>query len=156
MESERPDFVLNPPLQEEELLGIGGAKGPSIPNSLRLAETRARQSLANQLQSLVQTIITNYIPPSGTQNRKVEFAQNIQNKLVETNLYEIEIVKRAGTSNGTCWVMVRYKKDKAAKMVADLITREAAQYPEFKDMDALTLMNQQLERINTKPVVVTQ
>jgi hypothetical protein len=84
-----------------------------------------------------------------------EFAETIKKQLLPAKLSGIEAVKRVGTSNGTCWILVAYKKTEAAKMVADIITREASEYPEFTTMDALTLMNQQLGAITTKPEVIT-
>ncbi|MDR2393518.1 MAG: hypothetical protein LBD93_05120 [Treponema sp.] len=54
--AELPDFVMNPPIQEDAIFGIGSAKLTTANQSLTMAEGRARQSLAFQLNANVQAM----------------------------------------------------------------------------------------------------
>ncbi|MDR0630217.1 MAG: LPP20 family lipoprotein [Treponema sp.] len=155
---ELPDFVMNPPLQEDAIFGIGSAKLATVNQSLTMAEARARQSLAFQLNANVQAMITDYARSAGTTNSQasLEFSESIGRQLTQTTLSGAIPVRREQTKDGTFWVLISYSKADAARAAADIIENEASRYAEFKAMEALKLMDQQLERIDTKPEVVSQ
>jgi hypothetical protein len=158
--SDVPDFVLNPPQQTDTLFGVGSAKLSigSDTQAITHAESRARQSLAFQLNTNVQAMITDYIRESGTQDEAVGTAlvETVGRQLTDTKVEGATPVKREKTSDGTWWVLVSYNKNAAAKAAADIINQEAARYAEFKSMDALRLMDAQLSKTNTTPIPVTQ
>ncbi|MDR2485617.1 MAG: hypothetical protein LBD55_09500 [Treponema sp.] len=147
-----PAFVRNPPLQEEEVFGIGGAKTNSVTKSLAAAEQRARQSLTVQLNANVHTMIINYAGARGIPGTK--FAEHIEELLTAALLNESIPMKRVKTGDDTFWVLIIYKKTDAAEKVAAIIEREASRYPDFKSMGALKLMEAQLDRIATKPELI--
>ncbi|MDR3114819.1 MAG: LPP20 family lipoprotein [Treponema sp.] len=153
-----PGFVIDPPIQEDAIFGIGSAKLSTINQSMTMAESRARQSLAFQLNANVQAMITDYARSAGTENSQasLEFAEIVGRQLTQTTLRGAIPVKREQTKDGTFWVLISYSKTDAARAAADVIENEASRYAEFKAMEALKLMDQQLERINTKPEVVNQ
>jgi hypothetical protein len=153
-----PDFVMNPPVQEDAIFGIGSAKLSTINQSITMAESRARQSLAFQLNANVQAMITDYARSAGTENSQasLEFAESIGRQLTQTTLSGAIPVKREQTKDGTFWVLISYSKADASRAAANIIENEASRYAEFKAMEALKLMDQQLERISTKPEVVGQ
>jgi hypothetical protein len=157
-QAELPDFVMNPPVQEDAIFGIGSAKLSTINQSITMAEARARQSLAFQLNANVQAMITDYTRSAGTENSmaSLEFAESIGRQLTQTTLNGAVPVKREQAKDGTFWVLFSYSKADAAKTAAGIIENEASKYAEFKAMEALKLMDQQLERISTKPEVVNQ
>jgi hypothetical protein len=151
-----PEFVLNPPQQEDAIFGIGSAK-MSDPNSARrFAESRARTSLAFQLNANVQAMITDYSRQAGTEGSQAQlnFAESIERQVTQVQLNGATPVKTDQTPDGTIWVMVAYKKADAAKAAAGIIENEASKYAEFKAMDALKQMEAQLDKINTKPEIV--
>jgi hypothetical protein len=157
-QSDLPDFVLNPPLQEDAIFGIGSANMSSDNQSITMAESRARQSLAFQLNANVQAMITDYFREAGTTNNttSLEFAEGVGRQLTQAKLNGAAPVKRARTDDGTFYVLISYKKADAAKAVAGIIENEASRYAEFKAMDALKMMDEQLARINTVPEVVSE
>jgi hypothetical protein len=155
-----PDFVLNPPVQEDAIFGIGSAKLSSLNQSMTMAEARARQSLAFQLSANVQAMITDYARDAGTVNNTtaLQLSEQVGRQLTQTTLVGAVPVKREQTPDGTFWVLVSYSKSDAAKAASSamkgVIDNEAARYAEFKTMDALRLMDDQLDKISTKPEVV--
>jgi hypothetical protein len=153
-----PDFVYNPPVQEDAIFGIGSAKLSSINQALIIAEDRARQSLAFQLNANVQAMITDYTRAAGMDRTpaSLEFAETIGRQLTQTTLSGAVPVRRQKTSDGTIWVLISYKKAEATKIAAGIIEHEASRYAEFKALDAQKLMERQLTRIHTKPQVVNQ
>jgi hypothetical protein len=153
-----PDFVLNPPMQEDTIFGIGSAKLSSVNQALITAEERARQSLAFQLNANVQAMIVDYIRAAKTEHAptSLEFAETIGRQVSHMTLSGAIPVRRQKTPDGTFWVLVSYSKADATKILAGIIEQEAARYAEFKALDAHKMMDQQLMRISTKPEVVNQ
>jgi hypothetical protein len=149
---------MNPPVQEDAIFGIGSAKMASVNLSMTMAESRARQAIALQLNVNVQAMITDYSRQAGTVNNSaaLEFAETVGRQLTSTNLSGAIPVKREQTKDGTLWVLVSYSKADAARTAAGIIENEASRYAEFKAMDALKMMDQQLSRTDTKPEVVSQ
>jgi hypothetical protein len=157
-QADLPEFVMNPPIQEDALFGIGSAKLSTINQSMTMAESRARQSLAFQLNTNVQAMITDYARSAGTTDSQasLEFAETVGRQLTQATLSGTTVVNRKQTKDGTLWVLMSYRKSDAAKAAANIIENEASKYAEFKAMEALKLMDQQLDRINTKPEPVSQ
>jgi hypothetical protein len=122
--SDLPDFVVNPLVQEEVIFGIGGAQKQSSENmAITMAESRARQSLAFQINANVQAMITDYAREAGTQNNtaSLEFAESVGRQVTGVNLAGAIPVKRVKTKDGTWWVLVFYSKVEAARTAADII-----------------------------------
>jgi hypothetical protein len=156
--SNLPDWVINPPEQTGMLYGIGSAKLSSEQQSITMADSRARQSVAFQLRTNVQAMITDYARESGTQNNSaaLQFAEVVGRQLVNLELSGAKPVKREKMKDGTFWVLISYDKTAAAQTAAGIIENEASRYAEFKAMEALRLMDQQLSRTDTKPEPITQ
>ena len=157
-----PDFVLNPPVQEDAIFRIGSAKLSSLNQSMTMAEARARQSLAFQLSANVQAMITDYARDAGTTNNTtaLQLSEQVGRQLTQTTLVGAVPTKREQTPDGTFWVLISYSKSAAAKAASDtmkgIIDNDASRYAEFKAMDALKLMDAQLEKTGTKPEVVAE
>jgi hypothetical protein len=156
--SDMPDFVLNPPVQDEVLYGIGSAKQVSDQMAITMADSRARQSIGFQLRTNVQAMITDYARQAGTQDNNValEFAEVVGRQLVNVELSGAKVIKREKMKDSTFWVLMAYDKAAAAQSVAAIIENEASRYAEFKAMEALKLMDYQLSRTDTKPEPVIQ
>jgi hypothetical protein len=156
--SDMPDFVLNPPIQDTVLYGIGSAKLDSEQMTLTMADSRARQSIAEQLNTNVQAMITDYARQSGTQGTSaaLEFAEVVGRQLVNVKLEGAKPIKREKMKDGTIWVLMSYDKSAASQTAAVILENEASRYAEFKAKEALGLMDQQLSRTDTRPEPVTQ
>jgi hypothetical protein len=143
-----PDFVLNPPVDKDTLFATGSAKLTADSLSITMAESQARQSLALQLNVIVQGMITSYQREAGIPNNTTsqEFAENVGRQLVNTELTGAVPIKREKTSDGTWWVLLSYSKAEAAKTAATVVENEASRYAEFKAMEAIKLMDAEMAK----------
>jgi hypothetical protein len=102
-----PAFVLNPPIAEDAIYGVGAAKMQTTQASLTMAENRARVSLAQQINTRVQNMITDYMSGSeGSSQAMANFQESISRSLADANLSGAQVVQRQQTKDGTWWVLV--------------------------------------------------
>jgi hypothetical protein len=151
-----PEFVLNPPIRDDAIIGIGRAKNIEEQMSIQMADARARQDIAFQLSAQVQAMITDYARQAGTidETTALQLSETVGRQLANITLTGARPEKREKSPDGTWWVMVAYSKADAAKTAASVIDSEAARYAEFKAMEATNLMEAQLEKAQLKPTVV--
>ncbi|MDR2258136.1 MAG: LPP20 family lipoprotein [Treponema sp.] len=143
---------------EDVLWGIGSAKQSTDNMSMTMAEARARQNIANQLNVEAQGMITDYARDAGTINDQTSLAlaESVSRQVTNATLTGVTPITRWRAPNGAWWFRVQLKKSDAAKAAADIIDSEAARYSEFKAMEALKMMDAQLAKKNDKPVPVTE
>jgi hypothetical protein len=143
---------------EDTLWGIGVAKQSSTNIAMTMAESRARQNIAFQLNTEVQAMITDYARDAGTTNNQasLELAETVGRQLTQITLTGVSPLKRWEAPDGTWWYLVGLKKADAARAAAGIIDNEAARYAEFKAMESLKMMDAKLAEKNDKPVPVTE
>ncbi|MDR3167158.1 MAG: LPP20 family lipoprotein [Treponema sp.] len=143
---------------EDVLWGIGSARQSTDNMSMTMAEARARQNIANQLNVEVQGMITDYARDAGSINNQASLAlaETVGRQITQATLSGVTPLKRWKSPNGTWWYQLQLKKSDAALAVADIIDSEAARYAEFKAMEALKLMDAQLAQKNGRPIPVTE
>ena len=145
-----PDFVANPPKSADFIYGIGSAKfSNSSAQSMQAADARARTDLATKLSTEVQAMIIDYSRTAGTETNNtavLSFYESISRQLTQATLKGVELEKRERTKDGTYWSLMRISKKDAAQASADIIESEASRYAEFKAMEALKMMESQLNK----------
>ena len=150
MDPNVPDFVANPVTSSTHLFGVGSARfSNNSSESMRAADARARTDLASKLGTEVQAMIIDYTRIAGTeinQTTALTFYENISRQLTNATLRGVEVVQRDRSKDGTYWTLVRISKEDAAQVAAEIIESEASRYAEFKAMEALKMMEQQLNR----------
>ena len=153
-----PDFVINPPLRDDAIGGIGSAKNSTDQLSIQMADARARQDISFQLTAQAKAMITDYARDAGTVDEQTALALSevVGRQLTNNTLSGARPEKREKAADGTWWVMVSYNKADAAKTAGSLIDSEAARYAEFKAMEAVKMMDAQLEKAELKPTVVRE
>jgi hypothetical protein len=146
-----------------ELWGIGVADNAQMNLRMTIADSRARQDLARQLETLARGMVVDYAREAGGINdtAALQFQESVSRQLVDAKLTGADTDVRWNTpDNKTLWVRVKMSKDDAARNAADQILKavesEAARYAEFKAMDALKMMDQQLEKNHPAPQPVTR
>ena len=142
-------FVASPPTDDKYIFGVGSAKLASISQSIQGSDARARTDIAFKLNVEVQAMITDYQRTSGTvtnQAAGLEFFESVSRQLANANLTGVEIVKREQSADGAYWTLARMSKADAARAAAEVLETEASRYAEFKAMEALKMMEQQLKK----------
>ncbi|GHT58921.1 hypothetical protein FACS1894109_13930 [Spirochaetia bacterium] len=170
-----PSWVLDPSLEEQNqyVIGIGSAKSSSPQLSIQMAEARARQDIAFQLNVQVQGKITDYAENQGNSaGSEYNFSQDavsqrIGQQLTNIELNGVKVGKREVDHNGTWWVKVLWSKENADKTAADISKTVIAEVvplsPAEKAELATKLLDEQLDKAKLKstpavsePVVVNE
>jgi hypothetical protein len=154
-EADIPDWALNPPQSDTVIYGIGTAKQSSDSLSITMAESRARQSVALELGTLVQAMIQDFTEESGIpgDTRTLQFAETVNRQIVNMELKGARVIQRFKAGDGTWWVLVEYDKTAAAREAAAAITSAAAEYAEFRNWQAQGDLDRYLAA-PTRPTVV--
>ena len=146
-----------------ELWGVGVANNAQMQMRMTIADSRARQDLARQLQTLAQGMVVDYARDAGGIDNTVVllFQETVSRQIVDAKLVgAVQDVMWNTPDRKTLWIRLKMSKDDAARNAEDQILKavesEAARYAEFKAMEALKLMDQQLEKNHPAPQPVTR
>ena len=145
-------FVADPPTDKNYIFGVGGSKLTNNTRAVQASDAQARTDIATKLKTEVQAMIIDYFRSAGTENNQasLNFYESISRQLTDAYLTGVDVVKREKTKDGTYWTLMRISKTDAASAAAnaiqDVYESEAARYAEFKAMDALKMMEQQLNK----------
>jgi TolB-like protein len=131
-----PPEWLNYSPPENALWGIGTAKQSSDTISITAAENRAHVSLAQQLNSVAQSVITDYATDARItgSSRAFSFSDAVNRSILETKFLGARAIKRWKGPDGTWWYLVECEKVDATRLLADIINAQAKNYAEFLSM----------------------
>jgi hypothetical protein len=153
-----PEFALRPPQKEDTLYGVGSANYAEQQMSMEMADARARQSIAYQIETAAKAMVTDYGRAAGAVNSpaSMRLAETIGSQIANAKLRGVSVVERQQMPDGTIWSLCMIKKSAAAQESAMIIENEASSYAEYKAMDALKRMNAELEKTQTKPMIISE
>jgi hypothetical protein len=149
---------INEQAPEDMLWGIGVADSAQVQMRMTMADSRARQDIARQIQTLAQGMVTDYAREAGgiDNTAALQFAESVSRQVAQANLQgAVRDVMWNTPDNKTLWVRIKMSKSDAAKTAAEqaskAIESEAARYAEFKAMDALKMMDSALDKYSSDP-----
>jgi hypothetical protein len=149
---------INEQAPEDLLWGIGVASNASQSLRMTMADADARADIARQLQTRAQGMVTNYQREAGgiDNTAAMVFQESVTRQLAQANLQgAVRDLSWTTPDNKTLWVRLKMSKADAAKSVDNevkkLVESEAARYAEFKAMDALKMMDTELDKYSSKP-----
>jgi hypothetical protein len=149
---------INEQAPEDVLWGIGVSSNTSMSLRMTMADADARADIARQLQTLAQGMVTNYQREAGgiDNTAALGFQESITRQLAQANLQgAVRDVSWTTPDNKTLWMRVKMAKADAAKSVAGevdkVVENEASRYAEFKAMDALKMMDTELDKYTSDP-----
>lgn len=143
-----PSFYLNPPQADEFIYGVASARLSSLDASRRLALARAREDIAFQLNSLVESAIIDYAQETNTQTNPqfITFVETISRQTTESSLQGAVVQQLSVAKDGTVYVLVQAPvaalKDNAE---AVLQNNQDAAFAEFKAEQALDYLDSLLK-----------
>ncbi|GHV89262.1 hypothetical protein AGMMS50267_16220 [Spirochaetia bacterium] len=123
---------------ERVLIGMGSAKAETPQKAIQLAEARARQDIATQLDSKVQARIRDYTETRDSNGRTANssISSVAGTQATSISISNVKVEKRDQTKDKTWWVLVTWKQ--AAEVPDDDESyRERAQN-EFNQMEGVT------------------
>jgi murein DD-endopeptidase MepM/ murein hydrolase activator NlpD len=136
--SNLPDFILNPPDNEDVIYGVGVAKMANDSMGMTISENRARVSISQQIDSRVRNMIDDYQAQAGDSDNPSDaegFQRSVSRTLSQTKLSGTKVVKRDKV-DGTWYTLVSLGKADAAKLAGEVINKEKINYAEFKNWEA--------------------
>jgi hypothetical protein len=136
--SNLPDFILNPPDNEDVIYGVGIAKMANDSMGMSISENRARVSISQQIDSRVKNMIDDYQAQAGDSDNASDaegFQRSVSRTLSQTKLSGTKVVKR-DKIDGTWYALVSLSKSDAAKLASEVINKEKINYAEFKNWEA--------------------
>ncbi|MDR0718388.1 MAG: LPP20 family lipoprotein [Treponema sp.] len=147
-----PSFVANPPVDKDYIYGVGSSSFKKQGDALKQADALAKVDIAEKLKTEVQSMVIDYTRNAGTEDNQtsLDFYESISRQLSNATLTNVEVVKREKMKNGSLWSLLRMSKSDAARdaaaAVAQAYENEASKYAEFKAMEALKMMEEQLDK----------
>lgn len=157
-----PMFVVEPPLAEDALYGVGFAKFKDQSRSLEVAKSRGRNDVARQIEVQVQGALTDYFQEAGADDnsQSLQFIESVSREIVDQKLQGARTKEVAVMDDGGIWVLIEYSLTKFKadfEEVVDKFTRnEDAAFAEFKAQEALKFLDKQLSDSPTTAQPVTE
>lgn len=134
-----PQFFLNPPMYEDQIVGLGMAKMSSDSVSRQTAVMRARTDIAFQMNTRVEAMMTDYFQEAGSaeDSQNIQFVESISKQIANIDLQNAKTVEVYAAVDGTWYAMVTYPIRQMVSEVDSLFQRnEAAAFAEFKADEA--------------------
>ena len=151
-----PQFFLVPPVYEDQIVGLGMAKMSSDNISRTTAIARARTDIAYQMDTRVESMLTDYFQEagSGDDTQTITFIESISKQITNIDLQNAKTVEVYPAEDGTWYAMVTYPIRELITEVDNLFARnETAAFAEFKADEALRRLDASLD---DKPLVTTK
>lgn len=150
-----PQFFLNPPMYEDQIVGLGMAKMSSDNVSRQTAVARARTDIAFQMDTRVEAMLTDYFQEagSGDESQAIQFVESISKQIANIDLKNAKTAEVYAAMDGTWYAMVTYPVRELVTEVDNLFQRnETAAFAEFKADEAMRKLEASIE---DKPLVTT-
>lgn len=154
--SDLPDFVLNPPIATDAIYGVGYAKKTNPSLSMKVAETNARADIASQIETTIQSAMTDYTQEAGVDNNTqvIQFTETITRQITDTTLSGATPQQRVPMDDGGYWVLMVYSKESLISSFEEVTKAfersEDSAFAEFKADEALKMLDHTLENNPTK------
>jgi hypothetical protein len=105
-ESDRPEWVTNPPVDDEKIFGIGVAVESNASRGWRMAENRAHISISYQVTAIVENMKAYYEDVE----TGMSFYEEVNRRYTSVILHGMRVEMREQGENGTYYVLVSYPK----------------------------------------------
>ena len=146
--SDLPDFVLNPPVADDVIYGVGYGKQSKFSLSLTVAETNARADIARQIETTIQASVTDYAQEAGVDDNTqvINFVETITREITDKKLSGATPVSREQDNEGGVWVLMQLDKAEMVLAAEEAFKRnEDAAFAEFKAAQAIEKLDYQLQ-----------
>jgi hypothetical protein len=153
---DRPDWVLNPPQDDEKLFGMGSANSTNESRGWKMAENRARNSISYQITSIVEGMQEDYTQQAGSDDAEISenFFRDVGRQLTANVLNGARTEKRGIGSNGTYYVLVSFSESEV-RDAGNAAIQTAARKAQINAENALQAMDIQLAKKRTPELVET-
>ncbi len=143
-----PDFVLNPPMADDVIYGVGYGNQSKLSLSKTVAETNARADIARQIETTIQASVTDYAQEAGVDDNTqlISFVESITREITDKKLSGAKPVRFEQDDDGGIWVLMQLDKAEMVAAASEAFQRnEDAAFAEFKAAQALEKLDYQLQ-----------
>ena len=159
--SDVPKWYLNPPQDKKKFYAVGDALRPQLSLSKKIATSRARDELARQIKTQVQSKLNDFQKASGIgmDAEASEFTEYISGNVVNMSL-EYSMIEQTDVRGGRVFVLVSYDAKaaaKAAKEAAKSAANSANAYrSELEARDAFSRLDAEIDKLEGRTGVATR
>lgn len=142
----RPDWVINPPKDDEKIFGMGSANSTNEGRGWAMAANRARTSISFQITAIVKGMQESYTKQAGNDGAEIgqNFFMEVGRQLTYNALNGARDEIRGIGSNGTYYVLVSYSRSSARSAGSTAIQTAAAKDAQVNKEYAMQAMNEAL------------
>ena len=129
-----PDWFLNPPQNKGMFYGAGSAMRPQLNLSKKIATARARDELARQIKTEVNSVLKDFEKSVGVgmSAQATEVNESALSNTLSTSL-EYSKIEKAEMINGTMFVLVSYDVDEAKAATQASLKAAAERVKAYKE-----------------------
>lgn len=140
--ADRPEWALHPPQDSEKIFGIGAASSPNESRGWRMAENRARSSIAYEITAIIESMQIDYTMQAGSDNATVgqEFFQDVGRQMTFNVLNGARVEERGVSGNGVYYVLMSYSES-ALRSAGNAAIQAATKDAQINAENALRAMD---------------
>ncbi len=145
---EDPDWYLNIPQSPEKIYGVGASEVmASIDLARQVADTNARNNLAQSLQVNVQNMLRSYLQQSGTMDntKAIQFAESVSKQVTNMTLNGVIISKRE-PKGGKVFSLAEISQDSIKKALLTAAKDAASEFAELKAQKAFDALEAEINK----------
>lgn len=144
-----PEWFLNPPEAEDAIYGVGMAKkqNPSLARKASIA--RARDEIASQVQTKVQSMLKDFMQESGIGEnaQALEFTQSVSKQVTDMSLQGSKVKEVYPAKDGTFYALVEYPLASLRQSTLSEAQKEEALYNEFKAQQGFDALEKEIQKM---------
>lgn len=153
-----PDFVMNPPVADDAIYGVGYAKLSNLAMAKNAAMTNARADIARQVETQIQAAVVDYAQESGVDDNTqvVRFVETITKEVTNQTLKGVKMLEFAQDEDGGVWILMSMGNNMMMEAAEETFARnEDAAFAEFKAAQALDFLDSQVKENPSQSEPVT-
>ncbi len=150
-----PKWYLNPPDDEDKIYGTGAStKMQFVQAAVNIADTNARQAIAQTVQVSVQGMVRTFLQQSGTvdNTRALQFSESVGKLVFDESLAGSKIDKRE-IKDGRCYSLAVISLDTVRNSLLSAVRDAAAQMAEEKAKDAFKDLEKEINAGKEIPII---
>jgi hypothetical protein len=154
---DRPDWVLNPPQDDEKIFGMGAANSTNEAQGWSRAEGRARLSISYEITAIVDGMQIDYMRQAGNDGTEIgeNFFEDVGRQLTTTTLSGARVEKRGIGGNGTYYVLVSFSESAVRDAGSAAIQQAAVRNAQINAGNAIRAMDAAITAKRTPTLVET-
>ncbi|MBS1271431.1 MAG: hypothetical protein MAGBODY4_00562 [Candidatus Marinimicrobia bacterium] len=144
-----PEWFLVQPQAEDAIYGVGMAKKQNPSLARKAAIARARDDIASQVQTKVQSMLKDFMQESGVGEtaQALEFTSSVSKQVTDLSLQGSKVKEVYPAKDGTLYALVEYPLESLRQSTLSEAQKQEALYNEFKAQQGFEDLKKEIESI---------